>query len=158
LHTLESFGMGSRIARGRAYARQGQVVSIDVKPGVVHAKVQGSVREPYKITIHLQPLSKTDWDKVTSAMAEQAMFAAKLLAGEMPSTIEEAFALVQISLFPTSGEDLRTQCSCPDWANPCKHISAVYCILAEQFDEDPFLLFTLRGCTKEEIIATLREK
>ncbi len=158
LHTLEALGMGSRLSRGRSYARQGQIVSIDIKPGVVKAKVQGSVREPYKVTIHLQPLSSDDWEKVTSAMAAQAMFAAKLLAGEMPSTIEEAFASVQISLFPTSKEDLRTHCSCPDWANPCKHTAAVYYILAEQFDGDPFLLFTLRGRTKEEIIADLRKK
>ena len=158
LHTLESFGMGSRLSRGRSYARQGQVISIDVKPGVVKAKVQGSRREPYKITIHLLPLSNGDWEKVTAVMATQAVFAAKLLVGEMPSAIEEAFASVQISLFPTSEEDLRTHCSCPDWANPCKHTAAVYYILAEQFDEDPFLLFTLRGRTKEEIITTLRKK
>ena len=158
LHTLESFGMGSRLSRGRAYARQGQVISIDIKPGVVKAKVQGSMREPYKINIHLVPLANTDWEKVTVVMAAQALFAAKLLAGEMPSTIEEAFAAVQVPLFPTSEADLRTHCNCPDWANPCKHTAAVYYILAEQFDEDPFLLFTLRGRTKEEITAALRKK
>jgi uncharacterized Zn finger protein len=158
LHTLESFGMGSRLSRGRSYARQGQIISIDIKPGVVKANVQGSMREPYNVTIYLSPLSNDDWEKVTGAMATQAMFAAKLLAGEMPSTIEEAFSSVQISLFPTSEEDLRTHCTCPDWANPCKHTAAVYYILAEQFDGDPFLLFTLRGRTKEEIIAALREK
>ncbi len=158
LHMLESFGMGSRLSRGRSYARQGQVVSIDIKPGVVKAKVQGSIREPYRVTIHVLPLSNDEWEKVTSALAAQAVFAAKLLAGEMPSTIEEAFASVRISLFPTSEEDLRTRCSCPDWANPCKHTASVYYILAEQFDEDPFVLFTLRGRTKEEIIAALRKK
>ncbi|GAC1363679.1 MAG: SWIM zinc finger family protein [Ktedonobacteraceae bacterium] len=158
LHTLESFGMGSRLSRGRSYARQGQVVSIDIKPGVVKAKVQGSMREPYKITIHLLPLSNDDWEKVTTALASQAIFAAKLLAGEMPANIEEAFSSVRISLFPVSEEDLRTRCTCPDWVNLCKHTAAVYYILAEQFDEDPFLLFTLRGRTKEELIATLRKK
>ncbi len=158
LHTLEAFGMGSRLSRGRAYARQGQVISIDIKPGIVKANVQGSMREPYKIAIHLLPLSDSDWEKVTAVMAAQAVFAAKLLAGEMPTTIEEAFASVQISLFPVSEQDLRTHCNCPDWANPCKHTAAVYYILAEQFDEDPFLLFTLRGRTKEEIIVALRKK
>jgi uncharacterized Zn finger protein len=91
-------------------------------------------------------------------MASQALFAAKLLSGEMPVTIEEAFDEAGVSLFPQSREELDTECSCPDWANPCKHIAAVYFLLAEQFDEDPFLIFTLRGRTKEEIIAVLREK
>jgi uncharacterized Zn finger protein len=91
-------------------------------------------------------------------MASQAIFAAKLLAGEMPTNIEEAFSSAKLSLFPTSLNDLKTKCSCPDWANPCKHTAAVYYILAERFDEDPFLIFKLRGRSKEEIIATLREK
>lgn len=155
---LESFGMGTRLTRGRSYARQGQVVSIDVEPGIIKAKVQGSRPKPYDVKIKLKPLSDKDWDNVTDAMATQAIFAAKLLAGEMPINIEEAFATARVSLFPTSKEELVTECSCPDWANPCKHIAAVYYILAERFDEDPFLLFKLRGRSKEEIIQTLRSK
>lgn len=158
VHVLEALGMGSRLARGRSYARKGQVLSIDIASGLVKAKVQGSLREPYKITIQLQPLSNQDWDKVTEVMSSQALFAAKLLAAEMPTNIEEAFGQVNLSLFPTTESDLHTKCSCPDWANPCKHIAAVYYILAERFDEDPFLLFTLRGRTKEEIINILRQK
>src|SRR5438105_2635476 len=155
---LESFNMGARLTRGRSYARQGQVLSIDVEPGLVKAKVQGSRPKPYNVKIQLQPLSDSDWDKVTEAMAAQAIFAAKLLAGEMPTDIEEAFSAVHVSLFPTALKDLETDCSCPDWANPCKHIAAVYYLLAERFDEDPFLIFKLRGRTKEQIIETLREK
>lgn len=158
VHVLESFGMGTRLTRGRSYARQGQVLSVDIEPGIVKAKVQGSAPRPYSIEIQLQPLSDQDWDKVTDAMASQALFAAKLLTGEMPTNIEEAFSTVKLSLFPTSIRDLETECSCPDWANPCKHIAAVYYILADRFDEDPFLIFKLRGRTKEEIIEALREK
>src|SRR5436305_3525130 len=155
---LESFSLGTRLTRGRSYARQGQVVSIDVEPGIVKAKVQGTQPRPYSIKIKLKPLSDQDWDKVTEAMASQAIFAAKLLAGEMPKDIEEAFDAVNVALFPTAETDLDTDCSCPDWANPCKHIAAVYYLLAERFDEDPFLIFKLRGRTKEQIIAVLREK
>ena len=155
---LESFSMGTRLTRGRSYARQGQVISIDVQPGIVTAKVQGSQPKPYNIKIRLKPLSDQDWDKVTEAMAAQALFAAKLLAGEMPTNIEEAFHAVNLSLFPTAVKDLVTDCSCPDWANPCKHIAAVYYLLAERFDEDPFLIFKLRGRIKEQIIQTLRDK
>jgi uncharacterized Zn finger protein len=155
---LESFSMGTRLTRGRSYARQGQVVSIDVQPGIVTAKVQGSQPKPYNIKIRLKPLTDSDWDRVTEAMAAQALFAAKLLAGEMPTNIEEAFHAVNLSLFPTAVKDLDTSCSCPDWANPCKHIAAVYYLLAERFDEDPFLIFKLRGRTKEQITQALREK
>src|SRR2546428_1744165 len=155
---LESFNMGARLTRGRSYARQGQVLSIDVQPGIVKAKVQGSRPKPYDVQIRLKPLSDQDWEKVTEAMAAQALFAAKLLAGEMPTNIEEAFAVVHLSLFPTAARELDTDCSCPDWANPCKHIAAVYYLLAERFDEDPFLIFKLRGRTKEQIIEILREK
>lgn len=155
---LESFHMGARLNRGKSYARRGQVISIDVKKGTVSAKVQGTRKRPYSVAIELPVLSDDEWDTVTGVMASQALFAAKLLSGEMPVTIEEAFDEAGVSLFPQSREELDTECSCPDWANPCKHIAAVYFLLAEQFDEDPFLIFTLRGRTKEEIIAVLREK
>src|SRR5947209_5947240 len=156
--TLESFGMGTRLTRGRSYARKGQVVSLDVEPGTVKARVQGSQPRPYKVEIGLPPLTNRQWEAVTDAMAGQALFAAKLLAGEMPQNIEEAFQAARVSLFPVSSNELETDCSCPDWANPCKHIAAVYYLMADRFDEDPFLIFKLRGRTKEAIIAVLREK
>ncbi|HED03509.1 MAG TPA: hypothetical protein ENI60_01930 [Candidatus Fraserbacteria bacterium] len=155
---LESFNMGARLGRGRSYARRGQVISIAVQPGRVKAKVQGSRSKPYAVEIRLQPLSDRDWELVTEAMAAQAIFAAKLLSGEMPQKIEQAFDAAKVSLFPTSRSALDTDCSCPDWANPCKHIAAVYYLLAERFDEDPFLIFKLRGRTKDEIIEVMREK
>jgi uncharacterized Zn finger protein len=89
-------------------------------------------------------------------MALKAVFAARLLSGEMPQNIEEAFSSSGICLFPKKKDDLVTDCSCPDWSNPCKHIAAVYYLLAEQFDCDPFLIFKLRGRTKEQIIEALR--
>lgn len=153
---LESFDLGARLTRGRNYARKGQVISINVDPGIVRAKVQGTRSEPYDVKIKLKPLSDAEWEKVTAAMASKAVFAAHLLSGEMPQNIEEAFSESGISLFPSKGDDLMTDCSCPDWSNPCKHIAAVYYLLAEQFDCDPFLIFKLRGRTKEQIIEALR--
>ena len=153
---LESFDMGARLTRGKSYARKGQVISIDVEPGVVKARVQGSFAKPYDVSIKLSPLSKDDWEKAIAAMASKAVFSARLLSGEMPQNIEEAFSDCGISLFPKKGADLKTDCSCPDWSNPCKHIAAVYYLLAEQFDRDPFLIFKLRGKSKEEIVEALR--
>ena len=158
IKVLESFGMGTRLTRGRNYARQGQVAALTIEPGIVKAKVQGSMPRPYNIKIQLQPLSDQEWERVIDAMAEQAIFAAKLLAGEMPNNIEEAFSAAHLSLFPTRTQDLQTSCSCPDWANPCKHIAAVYYVLADQFDADPFLIFQLRGRNKNTLIAELRAR
>jgi len=153
---IESFDMGARLSRGKSYARKGQVISIDVLPGVVKARVQGSYAKPYDVSIKLAPLSSEDWEKAIAAMASKAVFSARLLSGEMPQNIEEAFSNCGISLFPEDGADLKTDCSCPDWSNPCKHIAAVYYLLAEQFDSDPFLIFKLRGKSKEEIVEALR--
>jgi uncharacterized Zn finger protein len=89
-------------------------------------------------------------------MAYKAVFSASLLSGEMPQIIEEAFSDCGISLFPKKGADLETDCSRPDWSNPCKHIAVVYYLLAEQFDRDPFLIFKLRGKSNEEIVEALR--
>jgi uncharacterized Zn finger protein len=158
IQVLESFNMGARLGRGRSYARQGQITSLDIQVGQVEALVQGSRARPYRVVIHLKPLSNKDWAKVTDAMAAKALFAAKLLSGEMPQNIEEAFHEAKRPLMPESSRELVTDCSCPDWANPCKHIAAVYYIMAERFDEDPFMIFKLRGRTKEDLIEELRAK
>src|SRR5512137_1286656 len=96
---LESFDMGARLTRGKSYARKGQVISIDVEPGVVRALVQGSFPTPYDVSIKLSPLSSEEWEKAIAAMALKAVFSARLLSGEMPQTIEEAFSDCGISLF-----------------------------------------------------------
>ena len=158
IQVLESFGWDARLQRGRSYARQGQVLEYQITPGLVTAQVQGSRRKPYDIEIKVKPLSPEEWDQVTRAMAGQALFAAKLLADEMPQNIEEAFAAARLTLFPQSERDIDTRCSCPDWANPCKHIAAVYYILGEAFDRDPFMIFQMRGRGREELAAALREE
>jgi len=138
---LESFNIGARLGRGRSYARNGQVLSIEIEKGEVKAKVQGSRSKPYDINIHVKTLSAADWRKLAKALSHQAIFLAKLLAGQMPEDIEKAFKGVGLSLFPEKLRDLKTDCSCPDWSNPCKHIAAVYYLLREEFDRDPFMIF-----------------
>ena len=152
IEVLESFNIGARLDRGRSYARRGQVLSIDIKKGTVTAKVQGSRSRPYQVKIRVNTLTRTAWKKLAKALSRQAIFAAKLLAGKMPENIEDAFKSVGLSLFPSRLLDLHTDCSCPDWSNPCKHIAAVYYLLGEEFDRDPFLIFKLRGMEWEELI------
>jgi uncharacterized Zn finger protein len=153
--TLESFSIGARLGRGRAYARSGQVLSISIAKGLVEAKVQGSRSTPYSVVIKVKPLSETDWAKLVKALSSQVIFAAKLLAGEMPQGIEEAFKEAKLSLFPEKSKDLQTDCSCPDWSNPCKHIAAVYYLLGEEFDRNPFLIFKMRGLERDELLKSL---
>ena len=127
----------SRLARGRSYARAGQVSSIELSPGVVSASVQGSRPEPYAVRITVKELDDAAWANVETAMAARAVFLARLLAGEMPDEIEEAFDAAKVRLFPARRGDLVTSCTCPDTANPCKHIAAVYYLLARVVRREP---------------------
>jgi uncharacterized Zn finger protein len=155
IEVLESFDIGARLGRGRSYARNGQVLSIDVEEGRVSAKVQGSRPQPYAVTVRVKVLTPQQWAQVVQALSGQALFVAKLLAGEMPQDIEQVFAEAKLSLFPQKQADLETACSCPDWSNPCKHVAAVYYLLGEEFDRDPFLLFRLRGLGRDELLHRL---
>jgi uncharacterized Zn finger protein len=154
---LESFQIGARLNRGRSYARSGQVLSIEIEKGMVRAKVQGSRPSPYAVKIEVKPLTASQWKKLAGTLSQQAIFAAQLLAGQMPREIEQVFQKAGLSLFPNKQKDLETDCSCPDWSNPCKHIAAVYYLLGEEFDRDPFLIFKMRGMTQEELVAVLGE-
>ncbi len=158
IELLESFGVGSRLERGRDYARSGQVAELEVEPGIVLAKVQGSRFTPYRVRIRAETLSEHQWRRAERAMAAQALSLAKLLAGEMPLDIEELFAACRLTLLPASYGELKASCTCPDEENPCKHLAAAYYILAERFEEDPFLIFTWRGRTREELMESLRAR
>jgi uncharacterized Zn finger protein len=152
---LEGFDIGARLGRGRSYARNGQVMDIAITEGRVRAKVQGSRPKPYDVTIRVKTLSDAGWRAVVRALSGETLFAAELLAGEMPTDIEKVFTEAGVSLFPERLDDLETDCSCPDWSNPCKHIAAVYYLLGEEFDRDPFLLFRLRGQDREGLVRQL---
>lgn len=154
---LESFGWRRRLERARNYARQGNVLQIEFKGSKVSALVQGTAPEPYKVSLSLDPFNDEQWQYVIESMSQRAIFSAKLLAGEMPQNIEEVFTANGLSLFPYMKFDIHSKCSCPDPANPCKHIGAVYYLLGDRFSEDPFVLFQLRGRTKEQIITALRQ-
>src|SRR5262245_6000466 len=114
---LESFNIGARLSRGRSYARSGQVLNIDVGKGKVTARVQGSQSKPYNVTIAVKELSAAEWKKLLTALSKQALFTAKLLAGEMPQDIETLFTKAGLSLFPSKMGDLTMDCSCPDYSN-----------------------------------------
>ncbi len=174
LELLDSYRFKKRLERGRNYAREGNVLSIEFVDSLVLADIQGSEAQPYKVSLSLEPFadedreqalkrmsqppfSDEDWDCVIQSLSEKAIFSAQLLAGEMPSDIEAVFTSNGLSLFPYTLSDIRSRCTCPDKANPCKHIAAVYYQLGDRFSEDPFLIFQLRGRTKDQILASLRQ-
>ncbi len=157
LELLDSYRFKKRLERARNYARQGNILSIKFANAKVLAKVQGSEPEPYSVSLSLDSFSDEEWGFIVETMSQRAIFAAKLLAGEMPQNIEEVFTANGLSLFPFTLPEVHSKCSCPDKANPCKHIGAIYYQLADRFSEDPFVLFQLRGRTKEQIISDLRK-
>jgi uncharacterized Zn finger protein len=157
LDVLESFAMGTRLTRGRAYARRGQVISLAVKSGMVEARVQGSRARPYVVRIGLAAFSEMVWARAEIALAEQALPSAKLLAGEVPAELEDIFADAGAPLFPRSVKELDQRCTCPDYEVPCKHLAATFYLLAEAFDDDPFLILRWRGRDREPLLTRLRE-
>ena len=150
---LEEICQPGRLARGRSYARKGQVMDFALAPGQVSGRVQGSRPQPYKIKISIPAYDETDWALIQQALGEQALYRAALLAGSMPHEIIDVFDELDLPLFPT---ELVMQCSCPDWAVPCKHASAVLYVLAEAFDDDPFLVLAWRGRGRDELLDGLR--
>ncbi|MFR9801296.1 hypothetical protein ACL02T_03215 [Pseudonocardia sp. RS010] len=155
---LESLGVGGRLHRGRSYARSGQIVSCEVDAGAVVALVQGTRPTPYKVRIGIPAWGKQEWSRAEQALADDAWYAATLLAGGMPPEIEELFAGLGLALFPASQRDLAMDCACPDPTVPCKHVAAVFYLLAERFDADPFEVLALRGRDRETLLANLRHR
>ncbi len=157
LDLLDKYRFKKRLERARNYARQGNVLRIDFTEQKVLAQVQGTQPEPYEVSLWLDTFSDEEWGYIIETLSQRAIFSAKLLAGEMPQDIEDVFAANGLRLFPFKLDDVHSRCSCPDKANPCKHIGAVYYRLGDRFSEDPFVLFQLRGRTQQQIITALRQ-
>jgi uncharacterized Zn finger protein len=150
---LEGVCDPGRLSRGRSYARKGQVLDLSVVPGLMTARVQGSRPAPYRVTVRIESYDAAAWARVEHDLAGRAVYRARLLAGEMPPEIEAVLAALGLPLFPSA---LDMQCSCPDWGVPCKHLSAALYLLAEAFDDDPFLVLAWRGREREALLEGLR--
>ena len=156
---LEKIMDSGRLSRGRSYARNGKVKSFEIDDGLIEAQVRGSInpyfgvyKEPlYITTIEFKSISAANWSAAIAYVASKASLISRLMLNEMPDNIEDAFAKLDLYLLPHRQDDFKTACSCPDWSNPCKHIAGVYYLLAAQLDQDPFLLFELRGLPRESL-------
>ena len=159
IEALESITDAGRLQRGRSYARGNKVKSFDINGNQIIATVRGSVnpyfgvyKEPtYIISIEMKPIAKAKWDSAIATLASKASTISRLLLNEVPDNIESTFAELGLHLLPHSRQDFDSNCSCPDYANPCKHIAGAYYLVAAELDENPFLLFELRGLSKSEL-------
>jgi len=159
LEALEQCTDPGRLSRGRSYSRPGRMLSFSIKGAEISARLRGNInpyfgvyKEPrYTVKIHLKPIPAKKWKQILRRLARNAGWLTRLLMNEMPDDIEGAFKGSGVSLLPRSRADLNTACTCPDWANPCKHVAGTYYKVAALLDQDPFLLFELRGITREEL-------
>ena len=155
---LEGYGLGPRMERGRRYARGGRVRDLEVKTGRLEARVQGSRATPYRVSIRSKAPTKDQWRQLEAVFATRLGWAARLLAGELPTDLEEACAEAGVDLFPHHWSDLEVRCGCPDDAEPCKHIAAVLYVFAQQLDEDPWLLLAWHGRNRDTLLKALRQR
>lgn len=159
IEALESFTDAGRLQRGRSYANGNKVKSFDINGNQITAVVRGSInpyfgvyKEPtYIISIEIKPIDQPKWNLLINKLSSNASIISRLLLNEVPENIESSFSELRLHLLPYSRQDFKTNCSCPDYANPCKHIAGVYYLVASQLDENPFLLFELRGLSKSEL-------
>ncbi|WP_287129577.1 SWIM zinc finger family protein [Candidatus Cyanaurora vandensis] len=160
---LEEFCDPARLSRGRAYLRNGRILSFVIADGRVTATVRGSVNpyfgtytEPhYNTGLSLTPIPSQDWERIIARLASQASTVTRLLMNEVPEDIEASFVSCQ-TLLPEREQDFKTDCSCPDYENPCKHVAGVLYRLAAELDHNPLLLFELRGLSRAELHNQLR--
>lgn len=158
IEALESFTEYNRLGRGRAYFHKGSVFSLNISTNNVRAKVEGHYLPSYNVKINFEKFTEKVWGKIIEHLCSLPVYLALLLNEKMPKDIDEELKKINISLFPEGSKEIDTYCNCPDWENPCKHVSAVYYNLASMFDKDPFLLFELRGMKKQELINQLKIK
>ena len=149
---LESYAdYSNRIARGRSYVRSGAVIDLKIETNTVNALVQGSRRAPYEILIKIKPLDKQRWDEIVDSSSHKIENMEALASGKFPQEMAQMFTGKGSGLFP-SPEEISFDCSCPDWADMCKHVAAALYGIGARFDEDPLLLFKLRDIDFEVLL------
>lgn len=165
LAVLESFTEAGRLARGRQYLTGNRILHWKVSQNGATATIRGSVNPyygvhevpEYQTSIAFAPIPDAAWQDALALIGSRAGFVSRLLFNEMPDEIERPLSELGFSLLPASRADISSHCSCPDYENPCKHTAALYCLLAGRLDQDPFLLFELRGLTRADLIRRLRD-
>ncbi|ABX31036.1 Non-specific serine/threonine protein kinase [Petrotoga mobilis SJ95] len=148
----------NRLPRGRNYAKKGAVLEIKIqKNSVISARVQGTRPNPYREKIALPSFTEEEKEKIKKVLNERLDLSAMLIGGNLPEELLDITENMGIKLFPKSWNEINAHCTCPDWANPCKHLAAVYYIIADEIDKDPFLIFEMHGMKKKDLIEIAKE-
>ena len=145
LGALKNIDYSNRLPRGASYARNGMVQEINFSGNIIRAKVKGSCRTPYSETIKLPVFSSKDIDKLVKLIQEQPVVLSKLFNRQLDESLAKMAEEAGMPLFPKQWKDLKMNCSCPDWAVPCKHLAAVIYKTSMEIDNNPFLVFSLHG-------------
>ena len=153
---LEAMGLRGRLGRGKSYAASGQVVAMSVDGNRVTAKVQGTRPDPYEASVVFRMPGGEARARIVAALRREPMTVARLLADDLPTEVETIFRTEGYDLCPggklgPGKYDMTTKCSCPDYANPCKHSAAALLILGEEIARRPATLLELRGIALEEL-------
>ena len=156
MQTMERMGLGARLGRGRNYAMSGQVTEMKIAGPEVSASVVGTRPDPYAVKISFRAPEGEARERIVRKIKSEPMLVARLLVDDLPTEVEMVFRDEGLDLFPggklaPGRYDMTTSCSCPDYANPCKHSSAVLMILGEEVARRPATLLELRGITMEEL-------
>ncbi len=158
LRLIEASAAGTAQIEGLQYARQGQTRQFSVGPGAVAASVQGRADRPYAARLEVAVFAPERWDRVVGAMAEGALYAAKMLSGDLPPSIEDVFSPAGLRLFPSEPGEVTASCTCTEPTPWCKHACCAAYLLADRLQDDPWLMFTLRGLERAELIERLRQR
>lgn len=154
--SLEALRLGARLGRGRQYATDGQVVELVLDGPRVEAVVAGSRPKPYHAALEFTSLDDAAVERVADALKADPMLLARVLAGDLPTKVEELFRAEGVPLFPAGGApghyDVTMKCSCPDWSRPCKHLLAVLFLVGEEVARRPAALLSLRGLSLDDIL------
>lgn len=138
VRVVEEIGDKPRVTRGRTYARSGQVLALDIEPGVVTAEVQGSQLQPFVSTLSIDTLDQSDIDDIITKIRRVPGSLAALVSGVVPD-------MLAAQLIPDGPSAFRFDCTCPDVGWPCKHAAAVAFLTAERIDTDPLRLLRFAG-------------
>ena len=141
----------NRLPRGRTYVRNGSVIDLQIAKGEISAMVAGS--ELYQIKIAIAPVTQARWKTICRDCAGSVDSLVELLQGRLAKGVMDRVCREGDGLFPSPTE-IKLSCSCPDWADMCKHVAATLYGVGARLDEKPQLLFVLRNVDENELLAS----
>lgn len=158
MRVIERAASGPVLTEGIEYAKLGQTKRLAIEGGRVSASVQGRLSRAYITELKMVSFTSAQRDELVRAMAEQAIYSAKLLAGEVPPNIEDVFGPLGLKLFPSEPEDIESKCNCREAKPWCKHAVCTAVLLADRLSAEPLNIFELRGIPHETFAAMLRDR